>query len=51
MRKKGKEVFNGYKLNKKFTIVILLVLAVCLMFFTINSFTTTKNMIVSHSIQ
>lgn len=51
MRKKGKEVFNGYKLNKKFTIVILLVLAVCLMFFTINSFTTTKNMIVSQSIQ
>ena len=51
MRNKGKEIFNGYKLNKKFTIVILLVLGICLLFFTVNSFYTTKSMIVSQSVQ
>ena len=37
---KGKELekhFSGYKLNKKFTIVILLVLGICLSFFMVNT--------------
>lgn len=52
--KKGEKLqrhFNGYKLNKKFSIVILLVLAVCLFLFMVNSFNTTKKMVFQQSVQ
>ena len=42
--KKMKKNFSSRKLNQKFSVVILLVLGVCLVFFTINSFRTTENM-------
>lgn len=51
---KGKELekhFSGYKLNKKFTIVILLVLGICLSFFMVNTFNTTKKMMFQQSTQ
>lgn len=42
---------SGYKLNKKFSIVILFVLGVCLAFFMINSFHTTKKIMFDQSVQ
>ena len=49
--KSNKKNFNGYKLNRKFTIVILLVLSVCLSFFMVNSFNTTQEMMLQQSVQ